>query len=166
MARVLHLLAQQGGDLGGGRIDNVIVAPWVHRLNGALTVAALLAAAIWLTRLALRRAPFDKVGQVLVVSSQVLLVVQALLGIKLLDQGMVVVQLYIHYVGGLLPLGLFLVLGWVRFRRPCSPGSRSGRRRRHRPGRRRHGVSHRTDLREPLTARRRPIPRVSIGLRG
>lgn len=117
MARVLHLLAQQG-DLGGGRIDNLIVAPWVHRLNGALTVAALLAAAIWLTRLALRRAPFDKVGQVLVVSSQVLLVVQALLGIKLLDQGMGVVQLYIHYVGGLLPLGLFLVLGWVRFDDP------------------------------------------------
>ncbi len=118
MARVLHLLAQQGGDLGGGRIDNLIVAPWVHRLNGALTVAALLAAAIWLTRLALRRAPFDKVGQVLVASSQVLLVVQALLGIKLLDQGMGVVQLYIHYVGGLLPLGLFLVLGWVRFDDP------------------------------------------------
>lgn len=118
MPQVLHILAQQGDDLGGGVIDNLIVAPWVHRLNGGLAVATLLAAAAWLTRLALRRAPFDRTGQVLVGSSQVFLMVQALLGIKLLDQGMGVVQLYIHYVGGLLPLGLFLVLGWVRFADP------------------------------------------------
>ena len=115
---MLHLLAQQGGDLGGGRIDNFIVSPSVHRLNGALAVVSLLLAAVWLSRLALRRAPYDRVAQVLIASSQIFLMVQALLGIKLLDQGMGVIQLYIHYVGGLLPLGLFLVLGWVRFEDP------------------------------------------------
>jgi heme A synthase len=112
------LFAQQDGDLGGGKIDNFIVDPWVHRLNGSLVVAALLATAVWLTWRALRRQPYDGTAQVLVVTSQVLLMIQALLGIKLLDQGMGVVQLYIHYVGGLLPLGLFLVLGWVRITDP------------------------------------------------
>ena len=37
---------------------------------------------------------------------------QVLLGIKLLDQGQGIGQLYIHYVGGLLPMGAFLAGGW------------------------------------------------------
>lgn len=118
MPHALYLFAQQSGDLGGGKIDNFIVPSSVHRLNGALVVVSLLATAVWLTRLALRRQPFDRAGQVLVASSQILLMVQALLGIKLLDQGMGVVQLYIHYIGGLMPLGFFLVLGWIRFTDP------------------------------------------------
>ncbi len=116
--RVLSLIAQQGGDLGGGRIDNFIVSPSVHRLNGGLVVAALVLAAGWLTWLAIRRRPYDRTAQVLVALSQVFLMIQALLGVKLLDQGMGVVQLYIHYVGGMLPLGFFLVVGWVRFADP------------------------------------------------
>lgn len=115
---VLGLIAQQSGDLGGGKIDNFIVQPSVHRLNGGLVVASLLVAAVWLTVLAVKRRPFDRRAQVLVSLSQVFLMIQALLGIKLLDQGMGVVQLYIHYVGGLLPLGFFLVLGWMRFDDP------------------------------------------------
>ena len=113
-----RLVAQQAGELGGGVLDNLIVQPSVHRLNGGLAVGALLGTAVWLTARALRRQPFDRSCQVLIAVSQVFLMVQALLGVKLLDQGMGVVQLYIHYVGGLLPLGLFLVLGWVRFDDP------------------------------------------------
>lgn len=118
MLHALYLMAQQGGDLGGGKIDNFIIQPSVHRLNGALVVITLLATAMWLSRLALRRLSFDRVGRNLIIASQVFLMVQALLGIKLLDQGMGVVQLYIHYIGGLLPLGFFLVLGWIHFEDP------------------------------------------------
>lgn len=118
MLELLQVVAAQDGQLGEGRIDNLIVQPWVHRLNGALTVAALLATAGWLVVRGLRRQPFDRTSRILVAVTQVLLMVQALLGIKLLDQGMGVVQLYIHYVGGLLPLGLFLVFGWVSFADP------------------------------------------------
>ena len=114
----LLVVAQGDGSLGGGKIDNFIVQPWVHRLNGGLVIAGLAATAVWLTWLAVKRRPFDRPGQILVVVSQVLLMVQALLGIKLLDQGMGVVQLYIHYVGGLLPLGFFLVAGSLRFDDP------------------------------------------------
>jgi heme A synthase len=115
---LLSLVAQQGGDLGGGKIDNFIVSPSVHRFNGGLVLASLLAAAVWLTWLAVKRRPFDGRARVLVAVSQVFLMIQVLLGIKLLDQGMGVVQLYIHYVGGMLPLGFFLIVGWFRFADP------------------------------------------------
>ena len=112
---VHSLIAQQGGDLGGGKIDNFIIPSSVHQLNGGFVVVALLVAAGWLTWLAVKRRPFDRAAQVLVSASQVLLIIQTLLGIKLLDQGMGVVQLYIHYVGGMIPLGFYLVAGWFRF---------------------------------------------------
>jgi hypothetical protein len=38
--------------------------------------------------------------------------VQILIGIKLLDQNQGFNQLYIHYIGGLVPMGAFLVGGW------------------------------------------------------
>ena len=50
-----------------------------------------------------------QVARVLLLVAQITLMVQALIGIKLLDQGLGQLQLYIHYVGGLAPL-LFLVL--------------------------------------------------------
>ena len=116
--RELLVVAQGDGRLGGGKIDNFIIQPEVHQTNGVLVIVSLLGAGLWLTWLALKHRPFDRTAQVLVVLSQVFLGIQALLGIKLLDQGMGVVQLYIHYVGGLLPLGLFLVAGSLRFDDP------------------------------------------------
>ena len=53
----------------------------------------------------------------LVIATEVALVIQALLGIKLLDQGSGFGQLYIHYIGGLLPVGLFIVAGWMGWHR-------------------------------------------------
>jgi heme A synthase len=114
----LVVMGQQDGDLGGGKIDNYIIQPVVHQTNGVLVIVTLLAAGLWLTWLAVKHRPFDRTAQILVVVSQVFLGIQALLGIKLLDQGMGVVQLYIHYVGGLLPLGLFLVAGSLRLNDP------------------------------------------------
>lgn len=45
--------------------------------------------------------------------AQVFLMVQALLGIKLLDQGLGPLQLYIHYVGGLAPLLFYMAYYWL-----------------------------------------------------
>lgn len=39
--------------------------------------------------------------------------IQALVGIKLLDQGLGPLQLYIHYVGGLAPLMFMLLFYWL-----------------------------------------------------
>ncbi|MEM7275369.1 MAG: hypothetical protein AAF547_20005 [Actinomycetota bacterium] len=62
---------------------------------------------------AYRNEPVGRPGVIAMVAAQVSLTVQLLLGIKLLDQGQGIVQLYIHYIGGLIPLGAFLVGGWV-----------------------------------------------------
>lgn len=99
-----------------GIIDNVFVSPVVHRSTGMVVLVAMLAATGYLVWLAARRRPLDLTGRLLVVGAEVALIVQALLGIKLLDQGLGVAQLYIHYVGGLLPLGAFLAASWVAWR--------------------------------------------------
>ena len=46
------------------------------------------------------------------VVAQATLMAQALIGIKLLDQGLGQLQLYIHYVGGLAPLLFFILTYW------------------------------------------------------
>ncbi len=99
-----------------GVIDNVFVSPVVHRTSGAIVLVAMLAATVYLVRLAVRREPVDRAARVLVAVAEVALLVQALIGIKLLDQGLGVLQLYIHYVGGLLPFGAFLLASWVAWR--------------------------------------------------
>ncbi|CAN5691579.1 hypothetical protein BH20ACT2_BH20ACT2_18780 [soil metagenome] len=104
--------------LGEGNIDNYIIDPLVHRTMGMVVLVAMVGTAGWLTKLALARRPIDTTGRVALAVAQLALAGQALLGIKLLDQGMGVVQLYIHYIGGLTPLGLFLGAGWVAWQRP------------------------------------------------
>lgn len=99
-----------------GVIDNLVVQPWVHRTNGVLVLATLGAAVVWLVRLARTGEPLDRTGRILIAVAEVFLAIQALLGIKLLDQGMGVVQLYIHYVGGLLPLAPFLIMSWFAWK--------------------------------------------------
>ena len=44
--------------------------------------------------------------------AQVALIAQILVGVKLLDQGLGVMQLYIHYVGGLGAFFFFLLYYW------------------------------------------------------
>lgn len=100
-------------ELGDGVIDNIIISSSVHRLWGAITVAVLVVTVGLLTRDVARAQPTSSPTRWSFLVAQVALVVQALLGIKLLDQGQGIVQLYIHYVGGLLPLGAFMAGGWL-----------------------------------------------------
>lgn len=102
--------------LGDGAIDNYVIDSAVHVTSGVIVVLAMVATTFYLWRLALARKPVDRLARVLLALAQLSLAVQALLGIKLLDQGQGVVQLYIHYVGGLLPLGLFIAAGWFAWR--------------------------------------------------
>lgn len=102
-----------------GVIDNIFVSPRVHEATGGLVVLAMLVTTGWVARLALANRPIEGGARVSLVVTQILLMVQALIGIKLLDQGLGVLQLYIHYVGGLIPLGLFVAAGWVSWRDPA-----------------------------------------------
>ena len=111
-----HLLASDG-PMGDGAIDNLIVSSDVHVVTGVLVLVTLAASVIWVGRLAVTRTPVDRVALGLLIATEVCLMVQALLGIKLLDQGSGFGQLYIHYIGGLIPVGLFIVAGWMGWRR-------------------------------------------------
>jgi MFS family permease len=111
----LSLLAQTVVEQDGV-IDNLALSPAVHRTTGVVVVVAMVVTTVWLVRLAWAGRPADRAARVLLAVTQLALMVQALLGIKLLDQGLGVAQLYIHYVGGLLPLGGFLAAGWIAWR--------------------------------------------------
>jgi hypothetical protein len=102
--------------LGDGKIDNYVVDSSVHVTVGVIVLLTMAACTFQLVRLALAGKPVDRLARVLLAAAQISLAVQALLGIKLLDQGQGVVQLYIHYIGGLAPLGFFLAAGWFAWR--------------------------------------------------
>jgi hypothetical protein len=103
-------LASSG--LGDGRIDNFIIDTSVHLVTGVLVVAAMTVTTVLVGRHALRNEPIGRPASISVAVATAVLAVQALVGIKLLDQGQGILQLYIHYIGGLLPLGVFLAAGW------------------------------------------------------
>lgn len=112
MALLAPLLLGRDTGLGDGRIDNVIVDSSVHVAVGVAVLLSMTVAAGWVAWLSVRSVVLDRAGRVAIAAAQAVLAVQVLLGIKLLDQGQGIGQLYIHYVGGLIPLGAFLVAGW------------------------------------------------------
>ncbi len=94
-------------------IDAIFVPPTVHYGIGTAVLLLSIALALSTIGLQVRKLPMNRWVSVLGVLFQIALMLQALLGIKLLDQGLGVLQLYIHYLGGLAPLLFFLVLYWV-----------------------------------------------------
>jgi len=114
---MLSPLLASDGPMGRGAIDNYVISPDLHMWVGIAVLTALAVTTIWVARLALTRRPVERGAVVLVVVTELVLMAQALLGIKLLDQGSGFNQLYIHYLGGLIPLGLFMLAGWTGWRR-------------------------------------------------
>lgn len=109
---VLDFVVAQDDGIGDGAIDNVIIDSSVHVVVGALVLVTMTFAAGWSLWQAVRGRILDRTARLAIGAAQVVLAVQVLLGIKLLDQGQGIGQLYIHYVGGLVPMGAFLVGGW------------------------------------------------------
>ena len=93
-------------------IDRIIVPPTVHMTMGTLVLVFTLISSVVAFWFAWRKQDFAPWTKGLFIGTQVVLMLQALIGIKLLDQGAGVLQLYIHYVGGLAPLLFFMLLYW------------------------------------------------------
>lgn len=94
-------------------IDGIIVPPFVHMSVGTaalLSNGVVLVLAAWL---AFKKLPLTKLVNGLFILFQLALMVQVLIGIKLLDQGLGMLQLYIHYLGGLAPLFFCLLFYWL-----------------------------------------------------
>lgn len=94
-------------------IDSIIIPPSVHLTIGALvllTNALVLLISGWL---AFKRQPLNRWVSATFILFQLVLMAQVLIGIKLLDQGLGILQLYIHYLGGLAPLFFCLLYYWL-----------------------------------------------------
>ncbi|MFT7598814.1 MAG: hypothetical protein ACI8TP_001738 [Acidimicrobiales bacterium] len=100
-------------ELGEGRIDNLILDRSVHLGTGVVVLIVMTIATALVVRHAVANEPISSAGKWSIAAAQIALAVQVLIGIKLLDQGQGISQLYIHYVGGLVPMGVFLAGGWL-----------------------------------------------------
>ena len=94
-------------------IDAIWVPTSVHFLVGTLVVLTGLAAFAAAAYHGFRNRAPARWAHGLFILAQLTLAVQALIGIKLLDQGLGPLQLYIHYVGGLGPLLFYLLYYWL-----------------------------------------------------
>ena len=103
------------GELGDGVIDNIVVRPVVHLIVGSLVIISFVVFAAWMIKALIQRRPWDRTSLILLGACEVILAVQVLIGVKLLDQGEGIFQLFIHYAGGLLPIAIFVVAGWIDF---------------------------------------------------
>jgi hypothetical protein len=102
----------QASDLGEGAIDNIIVSPSVHLSLGVVVLVTMTVATASVCWHAVKNEPIAGLSKGLLGLAAAALTAQTLIGIKLLDQGQGFFQLYIHYIGGLAPLGAFAAAGW------------------------------------------------------
>lgn len=94
-------------------LDSIWVPPTVHIWSGMLVLTATLAAVIYTAVRGWRKRDLGLAGNAILILAQLALMGQAVIGIKLLDQGLGPLQLFIHYLGGLGPLLFFLVYYWL-----------------------------------------------------
>lgn len=94
-------------------MDEIIIQPQLHLVLGALVLLTSLVTVVVTGRGSLRLGQFGRSGQGVFIAAQILLMVQALVGVKLLDQGMGTLQKYVHYLGGLGALGLLVLYYWL-----------------------------------------------------
>ncbi len=109
---VIKFQAFQTSGLGDGRIDNLIIDRSAHLYAGMAVLVTMTVAFGLVLRHAIANQAITRLTGIAVAVAGLALAVQILVGIKLLDQGQGISQLYIHYVGGLIPMGAFLAGGW------------------------------------------------------
>lgn len=93
-------------------MDELIIQPALHSAVGGITLLAALITTI-LTWTAHRKKTMTSTTHAALITLQILLMIQAAIGIKLLDQGMGVIQKYVHYLGGLGSVGLLMLFYWL-----------------------------------------------------
>lgn len=110
-------------------MDEIIIQPALHNAIGGIVVLAAIATVLlnWRGLATLKTSGRQTSGgtdsprspalggwqNAALIAFQIALMVQALIGIKLLDQGLGTVQKYVHYLGGLGALGLVMLYYWL-----------------------------------------------------
>lgn len=103
-------------------IDNIFIPSSVHVAIGILVMVSTLAATVVTGLLAWRRQGVTPLAHWIMILAQIALIIQILIGVKLLDQGLGVLQLYIHYIGGLGAFFFFLLYYWFLPKSPTRRG--------------------------------------------
>lgn len=93
-------------------IDQIWVQPAVHFWVGMAVVVTTLLSLIYSFFLAFRKRALNRLLYAVFLLAQISLMLQVLIGIKLLDQGLGPLQLYIHYLGGLGAFFFYLLFYW------------------------------------------------------
>ena len=93
-------------------MDEFIIPPALHSAVGGITLLVALVTTV-LTWQGAKRGTFGKAQAAALIVLQIALMLQAAVGIKLLDQGMGVIQKYVHYLGGLGSVGLLMLFYWL-----------------------------------------------------
>ena len=82
-------------------IDQIWIQPAVHFWVGTAVVVTTLLSIVLTAAYAIRKTAPNQALYAVLIAAQISIMLQVLIGIKLLDQGLGPLQLYIHYVGGL-----------------------------------------------------------------
>ena len=94
-------------------IDQIWLPPHIHVWAGSAVLVTTLLSVLTSFVLALQNRAANIWLYSVWLLSQVSLMVQVLIGIKLLDQGLGPLQLYIHYLGGLGALFFYVLWYWL-----------------------------------------------------
>ena len=95
-------------------MDDIIISSALHMGTGSLALIATFVALVAAAWLAWKKRPLTSfVGGIFIVA-QLTLMLQILVGVKLLDQGFGTLQLYVHYLGGMAPVAFFMLFYWLR----------------------------------------------------
>lgn len=94
-------------------IDQIWVPPTVHLWVGVAVLVSTLLSVVVTFSFTWRKQKFNRTVHTVLLLAQASLMVQGLVGIKLLDQGLGPLQLYIHYLGGLGAFFFYLLMYWL-----------------------------------------------------
>lgn len=94
-------------------IDSIILNSSVHIWTGSFVLISVLFATIVSLFYAIKHKAHDKLFHFSLIMAQISIVVQVLIGIKLLDQGLGILQLYIHYIGGIGAIFFLILYYWL-----------------------------------------------------
>ncbi len=94
-------------------IDAIWVSPNIHIIAGLAVLFTTFLSVLTSAFFAWRNRKADRLLHSVLILAQLSLMIQILIGIKLLDQGLGVLQLYVHYLGGLGAFFFYLLFYWL-----------------------------------------------------
>ncbi|MBI9046689.1 MAG: TIGR03987 family protein [Anaerolineaceae bacterium] len=95
-------------------LESLIVSPEIHvSVGGFVLITSLVSflTAGWLTW---KKKPLRSLVSKIFIGTQILVMLQILVGIKLLDQGFGPLQSFGHYLSGIAPIASFMLFYWIR----------------------------------------------------